>query len=72
MKRWTPRLAVALTKRNIDGAVERLRAVSIEWSDVDSGYERDVEELIRVLQAFAVRVEKEVAERLKAGEHIGI
>jgi hypothetical protein len=72
MKRWTPRLAVSVTKRNIARAVERLRAISIEWSDVDDGYVRDAEDLIRVLNAFAERVETEIAERIAAGEHIGV
>jgi hypothetical protein len=71
VKRWTPRRAVARSKRNLAGAIERLRVVSIEWADVDSGYEREAEDLIRELELFGERIEKEVAERQAAGEHIG-
>jgi hypothetical protein len=70
--RWTPKHAVATTKRQVDAAVARLRVVALEWGDVDQTYVDNAEDFIRELEEFAERVEAEVAERLKAGEKIGI
>jgi hypothetical protein len=72
MKRWTPKLAVARSRRNLAGAADRLRAVSIEWADVDGFIEQRAEELIRELEAFADEIRDSVNERLEAGEHIGL
>ena len=72
MKRWTPNLAVARSRKNIAGAIERLRVVSIEWNDVDQNFVDGAEELIRELDDFAMRITKETAERIAAGEHVGL
>lgn len=72
MKRWTPKLAIARSKRNIDKAVERLREVSCEWSDVDCSIETRAEDLIRDLCEFADDIERDINDRLAAGEHIGL
>lgn len=72
MKRWTPNLAVARSRRNIAAAIERLRVVSVEWADVDHSIEMEAEDLIRTLDDFAMRISKDIADRLAAGEHIGL
>jgi hypothetical protein len=72
MRRWTPKLAIARSRRNVAGAVDRLRAVALEWGDVDEGIVTDAEELIRHLEQFADDVEKNTKERIAAGEHVGL
>lgn len=72
MKRWTPNLAIARSRRNIAAAVERLRVVSLEWADVDQGFVDEAEDLIRELDGFAMRITQETAERIAAGEHVGL
>ncbi len=72
MKRWTPNLAISRSRKNIAGAIERLRAVALEWGDVDQGFVDEAEDLIRELDAFAMRITKETAERIAAGEHVGL
>jgi hypothetical protein len=69
---WTPKGAIARSRRNLAGAAERVRAVAIEWSDVDRSFEDEAEELAKVLDDFASRIERETLSRLEAGEHVGI
>lgn len=71
-RRWTPKAAVSRSRRNIAKAIERLRLVSCEWSDVDGGIEREAEDFIRELERFADEIKEAIADRLKAGEHIGL
>lgn len=72
MKRWTPKLAIARSRRQIAAAVERLRAVALEWGDVDEGIVTDAESLIAELEEFAEDIEKNTNERIAAGEHVGL
>jgi hypothetical protein len=72
MKRWTPNLAVSRSRRNIAAAIERLRVVSCEWADVDRSIEDEAEDFIRELDEFAMRITKDIADRLAAGEHVGL
>lgn len=72
MKRWTPNLAVSRSRRNIAAAIARLRVVSIEWADVDYSIESEAEDLIRTLDDFATRIAEGIAERIAAGEHVGL
>lgn len=70
--RWTPKAAVARSRRQINAAIDNLRDVALEWEDVDQSYVSGAEDLIHQLDAFAERIDKEVQQRLAAGEHIGI
>lgn len=72
MKRWTPKLAIARSRRQIASAVERLRAVALEWGDVDEGIVNDAESLIVELEQFAKDIENNTNERIAAGEHVGL
>lgn len=72
MRRWTPKLAIARSRRQIAGAVERLRAVALEWGDVDEGIVNDAESLIVELEEFAEDIENNTNERIAAGEHVGL
>lgn len=72
MKRWTPKLAVSRSQRSIAGAIERLRAVAHEWGDVDQAIVDQAEDLIRELETFSREIARDVAERMEAGEEIGI
>lgn len=71
-RRWTPKGAISRSRRNIAAAADRLRLVSCEWSDVDGGIEREAEDLIRTVEQFADEIAAGIAERLKAGEHVGL
>lgn len=72
MKRWSPRLAVSRSRRNIDAACRSLAKVALEWGDVDQSYVDRADELIRELEAFGDQIRDEVEERLSCGEHIGL
>jgi hypothetical protein len=72
MRAWTPKSAVARSRRNIAAAIVKLRLVSVEWADVDGGIEREAEDLIRELSIFAESIEANINDRLAAGEQIGI
>ncbi len=69
---WTPKNAIARSRRNIAAAIVKLRLVSVEWSDADGGIEREAEDLIRELAIFADNIEANIKDRLAAGEQIGI
>jgi hypothetical protein len=71
-RRWTPKIAIARSRRNLAAAVERLRLVSVEWSDVDGSIEYEAEDLIRTLEEFSKRIDHDINERLAAGEHVGL
>lgn len=43
-----------------------------EWGDIDQSYVDDADDLIRELREFGDRMEREVADRLAHGEHIGL
>lgn len=66
--KWTAKSAVARSRKNLDGAIDRLRAVSHEWDDVDQSFVDEAEEFIRDLQDFRDRIEIETTQRLDAGE----
>lgn len=70
--RWTPKSAVARSKRNIATAVAALRKVSVEWADVDHSLEMEAEDLVRELNDFADSIENSINDRLAAGESIGL
>jgi hypothetical protein len=72
MPRWTPKLAVSRSRRNLAGAIERLRTVSLEWSEVDQSFVDAAENFVRDLEDFAERIESETKQRLEAGEHVGL
>lgn len=72
MRRWTVRGALARTKRQLDAAQSHLANIALEWGDVDQGYVDEAESMIRELTEFWHRMQREVAERQAAGEHIGI
>ena len=72
MRAWTPKSAVARSRRNIAAAIVKLRLVSVEWADADGGIEREAEDLIRELSIFADSIEANITDRLAAGEQIGI
>jgi len=72
MKRWTSKLAVARSRRQLNAAIERLRKVSIEWDDVDQIFVFRAEDLIDELEQFADEIRDVVQERLEAGEDIGL
>jgi hypothetical protein len=69
---WTPKWAIARSRRSLEAAAARVRAVAIEWSDVDRSFEDEAEELARVLDDFANRIERETLARIEAGEHVGL
>jgi hypothetical protein len=72
MKRWTPKLAVNRSRRKLAAAINRLREVAAEWEDVNAYVEFRADELIGELEEFADEIRDDVAERLEAGEHIGL
>lgn len=72
MKYWTPKLAVARSRRQLAAAITHLRKVSVEWADVHAGFEYRAEELIDELEKFSDDIRDEIDERLEAGEHIGL
>ncbi len=69
---WTPKNAIARSRRNIAAAIVKLRLVSVEWSDADCAIEREAEDLIRELAIFADNIEASIKDRLAAGEQVGI
>jgi hypothetical protein len=71
-RRWTAKGALARSVRNIDAAIERIRKVSIEWSDVDGYWENEAETVIGQLEHFRDELRNEINERLAAGEHVGL
>lgn len=72
MRRWTPKAAIARSQRHLEHAAARLANVALEWGDVDQSYVDEAEDFIRELREFGQRMEREVAERIAAGEHVGI
>jgi hypothetical protein len=70
--RWTPKGAVARSRRQIAGAVEKLKLVALEWGDVDQSIVSDAESLIDELEKFSQAIEADTTARLAAGEHVGI
>jgi hypothetical protein len=70
--RWTPKGAIARSRKNLDGAIERLRSVAHEWGDVDQTIVDESESLISELADFADRIESDTNARLEAGEHVGL
>lgn len=72
MRRWTPKLAIARSERNIQAAKDRLAAVAFEWGDVDESFVQAAEDLIADLTAFFERIKSDVADRQAAGEHVGL
>lgn len=69
---WTPRGAIARSRKNITGAIERLGAVALEWGDIDQGIVDDAERWMKDLRQFADDIEKQTQERIAAGEHVGL
>lgn len=69
---WTPKRAAARSRKNLAAAVDKLRAVALEWGDVDQFIVDEAESMIPMLEDFANTIEKSIAERLEAGEHIGL
>lgn len=72
MRRWTPKAAVARSRKNIAGAVERIRAVALEWGDINEGFVTDADRFIKDLKEWAESIESETNERIAAGEHVGL
>jgi hypothetical protein len=70
--RWTPAGAIARSRKNCTGAAERLRAVALEWGDVDQGIVEEAEDLLREVEAFGRHISEWINERLAAGEHVGL
>lgn len=71
-QRWTPKRAVARSRKNLAGAIVRLNAVAREWGDIDQCFVEEAGELARALAEFADRIDNDIRERVKAGEQIGI
>lgn len=72
VRRWTPKGAVASSRRKLDAAIARLREVSLEWADVDESLVHEAEERIRDLEVFRDELTSYIQERLDAGEHVGL
>ena len=69
---WTPKRAVARSRKNLAAAVDKVRAVALEWGDVDQFIVDEAESIITVLEDFADTIEKSINDRLAAGEHVGL
>ena len=72
MKKWTPKLAISRSRKNIAGAVERLRTVALEWGDVDEAIVQEAESFIAPLEEFADQIERDINERIASGDHVGL
>lgn len=69
---WTPKRAVARSRKNLTAAADKLRAVALEWGDVDQFIVDEAESMIKELDDFADTIEKSINERLACGEHVGL
>lgn len=69
---WTPKRAMAMSRKNLAAAVDKLRAVALEWGDVDQFIVDEAESMIKTLEDFADTIEASINERLACGEHVGL
>jgi hypothetical protein len=69
---WTPKRAVARSRKNLAAAADRLRAVALEWGDVDQCIVDQAEAMIPMIEDFANQIENDTNARLAAGEHVGL
>lgn len=72
VRRWTPKSAMARTRRNVVGAIERLRAAALEWGDIDQYLVDQAEEHIKALEGFLESTEEYIAERIAEDPEFGI
>lgn len=72
VRRWTAKAAIDKSRRNIDGAIERLRQVAYEWGDIDQTFVDRADEFVRDLEQWRDDIATQIQERLDAGEEIGI
>jgi hypothetical protein len=66
-RRWTAKAALARTRKNITGAIERLRAVAHEWGDIDQCIVFEVDEHVRALETSLAEIEEGITERINEG-----
>jgi hypothetical protein len=70
-RRWTAKAALARTRKNVAGAIERLRAVAHEWGDQDQYIVDLAEENVQRLETFLSDIEEGVSERMAEGGYDG-
>jgi hypothetical protein len=72
MRRWTAKAALARTRKNIAGAIERLRAVALEFGDIDQYLVDQAEEEIRALESFLEATQEYLTERIAEDPEFGL
>lgn len=70
--RWTAKAAVRRSKTRIAAAIARLRDVAADWGDVDNAIVMEVDEAVAKLEELSTSIDEGIAERLAAGEEIGL
>jgi hypothetical protein len=70
-RRWTPKAALARSRKNLVGAIERLRAVAYEWGDIDQGIVGEADDQVRALESFLESIEEGIGERMAEDPEFG-